>query len=208
MKQQLARKILELKKSHVKKAVEKRIEEFKQLNKHTEKWFSELCFCILTAGSTAERCIKVQKQVGNGFKNLPLKKLKQKMKSASCRFYNKRAEYITEASKNFDAEKLKKIAERSPEEAREWLAENIKGIGMKEASHFLRNIGYNLAIIDFHVLEILKRQKIIQKKMMLKNEDNYRFIEDKLKKLARLTKLSLAELDLYLWYLETGKVLK
>ncbi|MCK4265146.1 hypothetical protein KAW80_02185 [Candidatus Babeliales bacterium] len=40
---------------------------------------------------------------------------------------------------------------------------NIKGIGYKEASHFLRNVGYNdVAIIDRHVLRFLKREKLIQ----------------------------------------------
>jgi N-glycosylase/DNA lyase len=207
MKQQLAREILELKKSHVKKAVEKRIEEFKQLNKHTEKWFSELCFCILTANSTAERCIEVQKQVGNGFRNLPLKKLKQKMKSASCRFYNKRAEYIAEARKEFQAEKIKELTDKNPKKAREWLVQNIRGIGMKEASHFLRNVGYNISIIDFHILDVLKKYKIAQKNIKL-NAKNYPIIENKLKELAKSTRLSLPELDLYLWYMETGRVLK
>ena len=32
-----------------------------------EEWFSELCFCILTANSTAELGMKIQREVGSGF---------------------------------------------------------------------------------------------------------------------------------------------
>ena len=79
---------------------------------------------------------------------------------------------------------------------------------MKEASHFLRNVGFeDYAIIDFHIIDILEKYGLIEKpKTMTKNK--YLEIEDILKKLAKKVNLSLAELDLYLWYKETGKVLK
>ena len=90
---------------------------------------------------------------------------------------------------------------------REWLVKNVKGLGMKEASHFLRNIGFkDLAIIDFHIVDILVENKIINKPKNLNKE--YIKIEEKLRGIAKKVKLSLAELDLYLWYMETGKVLK
>ena len=84
----------------------------------------------------------------------------------------------------------------------------MKGLGYKEASHFLRNIGFdNYAIIDFHIIDILYDNKLIQKpKTITKNK--YLEIEDLLKKIAKKTNLTLAELDLYLWYIETGKILK
>jgi len=200
-------KIRGLKKSKVKEEIDKRTREFRTLKSQKERWFSELCFCILTAGSTAQRCIEVQKKVGMGFYTKPLSRLRQAMKSASCRFYNKRAEYIAEARKKFDANTVKKLADENPSNAREWLAENIKGIGMKESSHFLRNIGYDIAIIDFHILDILKRSGIIKRGIEL-NKNSYIEIENKLKIIAKSAKLTMAELDLYLWYMETGKVLK
>ena len=49
------------------------------------------------------------------------------------------------------------------EERREWLVKNIKGLGFKEASHFLRNIGFDdYAIIDSHILDLLERYKFIK----------------------------------------------
>ena len=91
---------------------------------------------------------------------------------------------------------------------REWLVNNIKGIGYKEASHFLRNIGFDdYAIIDFHIIDILTRYKIIEKPKYL-SKKKYLEIEEILRKIAKQTNLTLAELDLYLWYMETGKILK
>jgi N-glycosylase/DNA lyase len=91
---------------------------------------------------------------------------------------------------------------------REWLSENIKGIGPKEASHFLRNIGYtNFAILDFHIIDILIRNGLFEKRKPLTKRE-YLEIEAILKKIARKVNLNLAELDLYLWYMETGKILK
>ena len=79
---------------------------------------------------------------------------------------------------------------------------------MKEASHFLRNIGFkDFAIIDFHIIDVLTRYNLIKKPKTL-TAKRYLEIEGVLKKLANKLKMSLGELDLYLWYLETGKVLK
>ena len=41
-----------------------------------------------------------------------------------------------------------------------------------------------------------------------KTKKKYQEIEDLLKNIAKETDLTLAELDLYLWYMETGKILK
>ncbi|MHA2326793.1 MAG: 8-oxoguanine DNA glycosylase, partial [Promethearchaeota archaeon] len=91
---------------------------------------------------------------------------------------------------------------------RDWIVKNIKGIGYKEGSHFLRNIGYNnLAIIDFHIIDLLVKSHLIEKPKTL-TKKKYLEIEELLKLIGKKLKLNLAELDLYLWYTETGKVLK
>ena len=91
---------------------------------------------------------------------------------------------------------------------REWIVKNVRGLGYKEASHFLRNIGFDdYAIIDFHIVDILTDHKIIKKPKTL-TKGKYLEIEDLLRNLANKTGLTLAELDLYLWYMETGKILK
>jgi len=94
------------------------------------------------------------------------------------------------------------------QEQRDWLAKNIKGIGYKEASHFLRNIGFtDLAIIDFHIIDLLTRLELIQKPKNL-GKKKYLEIEKLLRNASIKLNMNLAELDLYMWYAETGKILK
>lgn len=205
MKKELLTQINKLKKTNIKKLIDKRVKEFEALGKKKDEIFNELCFCILTANSTAERCIAVQDKVGDGFQKLRKNDLIKKLKQLSCRFHTKRAGYIVEA-RNCCSE-LFQVLSTNPYQARKWLVKNVKGLGMKEASHFLRNIGFkDLAIIDFHIVDILVKNTIIKKPKNLNKE--YVKIEDKLREIAKKVKLSLAGLDLYLWYMETGRILK
>ncbi len=186
-----------------------RMEEFKKLGKSSsEEIFKELCFCILTANYSAEGGIKIQKEIGDGFLTLSEKELARGLKELGHRFPNTRAKYIVEARKF--AHNLKQILARfhDGKSARDWLVKNVKGLGMKEASHFLRNIGYNdVAIIDFHIIDLLVREGLIERPKTL-TKKRYLEIEKLLESIARKLSLSLGELDLYLWYLETGKILK
>ena len=206
--EQLIRTLEKLKKSEVKELVDTRIKEFEENGKKSsEEIFKELCFCILTANFNAEKSIKIQKEIGDGFLFLDKKELEKKLKELGHRFPETRASYIVEARKFKDS--LKNVLESlKEEEIREWLVRNIKGLGYKEASHFLRNIGYkNFAIIDFHILDLLEKFGLIKKPKTMTRK-RYIEIESLLREIARKAGLNLAELDLYLWFLETRKVLK
>jgi len=188
----------------VKKIVKKRIAEFNAVKE--DEFFSELCFCLLTANFNAEKSVVIQSKLKNDFLISDEKMLSIKLRELGHRYPNTRAKFIVEARKKKG--KIEKIRQLSDQEARTWLVNNIKGIGMKEASHFLRNIGFkNLAIIDFHVIDLLVRYKLIKKPKTL-TKKKYLSIEKVLKKIAKELNITLAELDLYLWYLETGKILK
>ncbi len=232
--------IKSLKSSPIKSTINSRMKEFSKLGKSSSnEIFKELCFCILTANFSAQGGIKIQNAVGGGFLILPEDELAKKLSELGHRFPNTRAKYIFEARNKFFShsskrgqmkarkykDNLKKILSDFDNElnAREWIVKDIKGLGMKEASHFLRNIGYkNLAIIDFHILDLLARNNLIESrnsatpsKRGRRNQKSksltpkkYIEIENLLRKIAEKTKLSLGELDLYLWYAETGKVLK
>ena len=205
----LLRDIARLKKSSIKQKINSRLKEFKRFKrKSSEDIFKELCFCILTANSTAERCINIHNRIGDGFLVLSSHQLKESLRQHGARFHTKRAEYISEARRYKSSIKniIRHVKDKN--RLRDWLVKNIKGIGYKEASHFLRNIGYNdFAIIDFHIIDILAKNRIIERPKSLTRE-KYLEIEEELRKIAEKTDLSLGELDLYLWYLETGKVLK
>jgi N-glycosylase/DNA lyase len=206
---ELVEVINKLKDSKVKEIVDIRIKEFKELgNKSNIEIFKELCFCILTANFNAEKSIKIQKEIGNGFLTLPESVLAKKLKDYGHRYYNTRAKYIVEARKYMNS--LKEIINSFNNEnnLREWLVKNIKGLGYKEASHFLRNIGYtNFSILDFHIINILVKYGLIKKPKTL-TKKKYLEIEEILKEVAKKLNINLAELDLYLWYMETGKILK
>ncbi len=161
----------------------------------------------MTANYQAEKSIQIQSNIDDGFINFTKNKLKKELRNNGYRFPNVRAEYIHEARKHRPTLKNTINSLEEPE-LREWIVNNVKGIGFKEASHFLRNIGFkNSAIIDFHIIDLLTEHKIIERPKTLK-KDIYLEIETKLKQLAEKTSLTLAELDLYLWYMETGKILK
>jgi len=196
------------KKPEVKRVVDLRIREFR--SKRTESAddiFKELCFCILTANFNAERSIKIQEVIGDGFLRMTEKQIAKKLKDLGHRFPNTRARYIVEARKRKNLVR-KMLNQKNEQEIREWLVKNIKGIGYKEASHFLRNIGFeNVGIIDFHIIDVLTKFGLIKKPKTL-GKKKYLEIEKILKKLSEKLNISPAGLDLYLWYIETGKILK
>ena len=205
---ELVDKINVLKKSEISHIVNNRIKEFKDLNKKSnEELFRELCFCILTANFNAEKSIKIQDEIGECFFTDSKEELSKKLRDYGHRYPNARAGYISESIKCKD--KLKEVTQfHDKESIRDWLVNNIKGLGYKEASHYLRNIGFDdYAIIDFHIVDILAKYNLIKKPITI-TKKKYLEIEDLLRKLAKKTNLTLAELDLYLWYMETGKILK
>ncbi len=189
--------------------VKQRMQEFEETGKCEERLFEELCFCLLTANYTAEGGIRIQKTIGHSFCNLEQDELSARLKRLGYRFPTSRANYIVESRKLHQklGETLKKYA--NGVEAREWLIENVKGFGYKESSHFLRNVGfYDVAIIDRHILRLLKDKELISEIPKTLNKKRYIRIEKLLSAIAYKLEISLGEMDLYLWYMKTGKVLK
>ena len=186
--------------------IDGRMVEFTSLKSEREI-FKELCFCILTANYSAEGGIRIQKEINNGFIILSEAELAKKLRTSGYRFPNVRASFIVEARKHIGI-KSKLDSMKDDNERREWIVKNVKGLGYKEASHFLRNIGYSdVAIIDFHIVDLLVGHKLVEKPKTM-SKKNYLEIENLLRKIAENVNLNLGELDLYLWYLETGKILK
>ncbi len=207
--QTLLETIEAFKKGEVGQLVQARTAQFREMaKKSSSELFKEMCFCILCANFTAERSMKIQNTVGDGFLNLPEEKLAQKLKALGHRFPNTRAKYIVEARKYKESLKAEIASYNDGQELRNWLFAEVKGLGPKEASHFLRNIGYtDFAIVDFHIVDVLVRYGLIQKPKTV-TKRRYLEIEETLRHVAEKANLNMAELDLYLWYMETGKVLK
>lgn len=206
--QSIIQKLEKLKKEPISKVVSERMQEFQQhSSENHEKIFSELCFCLLTANFQAEKSIKIQKEIEHEFETISQQELALKLKSMGHRFWPQRAERIVLA-RNCKNELCEMVFKKSGKEIREWIVKNVKGLGMKEASHFLRNIGYtDVAILDFHIIDILVEEGLIERPKTI-TPKRYLEIEKVLEDLGKKVDLNLGELDLYLWYLETGKVLK
>jgi N-glycosylase/DNA lyase len=194
-----------------------RLDEFKRVRGKgsEEDVFAELVFCILTPQSRAKLCWDAVNNLLN--KNLLLKGSKNQILKEldSVRFKYKKAEYIVEARKQFSTDGKVFIKSRIAQfrdvyDARDWLAQNVKGIGYKEAGHFLRNIGLgeNLAILDRHILKNLKSLGIIKEIPEVLSRKRYFEIEKKMKEFAEKVKIPMSCLDLVLWYKETGEIFK
>lgn len=210
---ELVKEIKSLSESAVKDKVDKRLQDFKAFKNYTDKeWFSELCFCLLTANSKAQTAINIQQELGyQGFYNYDSEEIIDSIKRNKHRFHNNKTRYILESRKNH---KMKSIIEKLVEEsgekdARRWLAKNIKGLGFKEASHFMRNVGYeNLAILDRHIINLMLESGHLEQRPKTLDEKTYLHIEERLKQITKDLDMNMAEIDLYMWYMKTGKILK
>lgn len=195
--------------SNVSMIVQEKIEEFKKAGNSSKEFiFGELSFCILTANTSAELGIRMQNEIGlEGFLNYDADTLRTELKRAKYRFYNVRSNFIAEARWIMDdLPGLLKSTDRIG--ARDYLVENVKGIGYKEASHFLRNVGiFDFAILDKHIMRMLSEEysnltlKTSTRKDYLKNEE---LIID----LACKASIEPGILDLYMWKIATGKIIK
>lgn len=208
-KMALITEIKALQKSHIKDKVEGRLEEFKSLGeKGDDEWFSELCFCLLTANARASSAMRIQEQIGStGFLKSPQENIAQSIRTNKHRFPNNKAKYIVNAREFSNIKEI--LKDKSEIECRDWLVENVKGLGYKESSHFLRNVGKeNLAIIDRHILRLLFEEGYLLEKPKTVTPKIYLRIEETFNRIAERCGMSSAELDLYMWYMKTGMILK
>lgn len=195
--------------SQIKDVLETRLDDFRRMKfSSAETLFGELCFCILTANTSAEMGIRTQQGIGiEGFMELPEDKLRQRLHELKYRFYNVRSRFIVKARPFLD--RLPEIVRSmEPFDAREFLVKNIDGISYKEASHFLRNVGvFDLAILDKHIVRIMNQ---VDPSIDLKVTPAFRYIqkENIFRAYSDCLGMKPGELDLYLWYIATGKIIK
>ena len=199
--------------SRVRKMVEDRMDEFRAVHKmDTYKWYEEMVYCLLTAFASAlmgQKCVDALCCDNTLIKGSE-EEIRACLVETGHRFPNKRAEYVFNTQHLAPTIKETIQGFKDSKEAREWLVENIKWFGWKEASHYLRNIGYfDLAIIDRHIINNLVEHRIVDldpKKGLTKKR--YLAVEKILDLLADELDILPGELDLYMWYRKTGKVLK
>ena len=208
-----------LKQAYIEKkpAISKRLSDFRKILEEADdnQLFEELAFCICTAGASAKMGIKSVDAMKNILPNGGLNTLRKRLDGVH-RFPNVRPAYIVHTREYLKKEHGFKIRELllsfdDPIDRRDFLAKNnnIKGIGYKEASHFLRNIGFSgYGILDKHILNTLYEFKVINNPKPPSTRDKYLYTEEKLKGLAEILEIHMDELDLLLWSEKTGEILK
>jgi len=194
-----------------------RLEEFKGIwDKGTrEELFAELVYCIITPMARGNMCcVAVDAMVSSGVLFTGTRdQIKERLIGA--RFIHKKSAYIVEAREKFlrDGSTFVRSALSTiddDQEAREWLVENVKGIGYKEASHFLRNIGFTqeLAILDRHIIRNLHSLGVIGETPDSLSKRRYLDIEKRMMEFSHAVQIPMGHLDLLLWCKETGEILK
>ena len=206
---------------HIKHEIEARLSEFKRLwaEGSEEDIFAELAFCILTPQTKARNCWDAVLRLRDA--DLLLKGNEKQVAEAlkGVRFRHKKAKYIVEARNFFSnngqlsiKSALKSVieAESGRNFARDWLSRHILGFGYKEASHFLRNIGFgeNIAILDRHILRNLMLLGVIEEIPHSLSKKRYLDIERRMRIFASKIGVRMSHLDLVLWYKEVGEVFK
>ena len=201
----------------IKSKVILRLNEFKKLLEIgiEEDIFKELVFCLLTPQSKAKICwIAVENLAKQDLLlNGDIDAIAHGLKSVRFRF--NKAKYILEARRKFMNRNKIDIKQKIGRfkniiEARDWLVKNVKGLGYKESSHFLRNIGFgnDIAILDRHILKNLKLIGVIEEIPNPLSKTKYIEIEQGFIRLAHKLNIPVSHLDLVLWYKETGELFK
>ena len=195
----------------------KRLSEFRILWKNADdkKLFIELSFCLFTPQSNAKSCWKAveilleKDLIYNGSSSQISEKINL------VRFRNNKASYLVEARGKFFGKNSISLRSALESQAdsflkREWLVSNIKGMGYKEASHYLRNIGLgeDIAILDRHILKNMVKLGIIDEIPKTLSKANYLKLESLLNEFSESSSIPMGHLDFVLWFKEAGDVFK
>lgn len=185
-----------------------------QARSNARLW-EELVYCIFTAGASARMGLRSVEAV----RPLLLKGTQDEMTRALVgvhRYPAARPGYIVVTRDYLREDCSMRLQERlesftDPLARRDWLAreKRIKGLGYKEASHFLRNVGLRgYAILDKHILRSLAELGITESPQPPTTRARYLETEQRMKRFARDVQIDFDELDLVLWSMKTGEVLK
>ena len=199
-------------------AIQARLAEFAEIGREADdaRLFEELVFCILTAGASARMGLTSIERIRRLLPRATHHRLHQALCGAH-RFPRARSGYVVTTRSWLRADCGLRLRERltafgdDAEGRRDFLARTpgIKGIGYKEASHYLRNIGYRgYGILDQHILRTLHELGVIEAPTPPTTKKKYLAAEESMRQFARRIKIDFDELDLLLWSNRTGEILK
>lgn len=200
------------------KDIKKRLEEFENKWKkgNNKDIHLELSFCILTPQSKARsaweaiEALRENELIWNGAKEEIAEYLNK------VRFKNTKADNLVrlrEQMTDINGEIVTKDFFESlgeVEDKRNWIVKNVRGMSYKEASHFLRNVGFGkeIAILDRHILRNMERLGIIDEIPKTITPKKYLEMEKKLLEYTKKIKIPMDHIDLLFWYREAGEIFK
>ncbi|MCY3986405.1 MAG: N-glycosylase/DNA lyase [Candidatus Dadabacteria bacterium] len=197
--------------------IKRKLGEFERIIKDAseEQIFEELVFCIFTAGASAKMGLNALNAVRSILPVASEDELREKLRGV-YRFPNVRSKHVVHTrdylSRRYGL-RLRPLllSFENPLERRDFFALNkdIKGLGFKEASHFLRNVGFrDYAILDKHILQCLFELGITESVRAPHSRAKYIEIENSFKRFTEQNGLDFDEMDLFLWSEKTGEILK
>jgi len=201
------------------KEIRARLREFRQVwqTASDARLWEEMVYCIFTAGASAKMGLRsveaVRPLLARGRQQAMTRAL---VAAGAHRFPNARPAYVVTTRDYLQSSFSMRLRERlnsfrDPFERRDWLATEprIRGLGYKEASHYLRNIGFKgYSILDKHIVRCLAELGVIDSPKPPANRQRYLESESRMRQFAVATGIDFDELDLVLWSIKTGEILK
>ncbi len=185
------------------------------INDWDDAW-REMLYCIL-AGTQVSTEIVRRSYFGliesmpeildfKAFKKNPIeiqKKIALTLKRNGYRFYETKSKTMVHAADYFGdiIKDYKNLRDMDWYDVRHRLIKDVNGIGNKIASHWLRNIGYELPIIDIHVRRVLSCAGLIDIKYAAYHisDSEYKYLEKKVIEISNQMNIGVAKLDFILW---------
>jgi len=191
-------------------AIRSRLDEFKRVPQ--SDYFYELIYCLLTPQTSARNASRVVDKLREAHfqdKSIDPEPFLRDHEHY-IRFHHAKSRYLMSAKRQSTEIQQQLMLLYPAYELREWLRQNVLGLGMKEATHFLRNIGRNenLAILDRHILRTLQGLKVIHRFPQNLSPTTYLTIENQFLEFSKQIYIPLNELDLLFWSLATGEIRK
>jgi N-glycosylase/DNA lyase len=192
-----------------KSTIRNRLKDFSRVP--WSEYFYELVYCLLTPQSSAvnaDKVITILKDKKFKLRDIDPEPILRR-KDCYIRFHKNKSRYLITVKDQFPLIAGQLNGRSTSEELRLWLVKNVKGLGWKESSHFLRNTGHrNLAILDRHILRNLVHLGVLRDLPKSLTAKHYLQIEGKFRKFSKQIGVPMDELDLLFWSMATGEILK
>ncbi|MEM0376109.1 MAG: N-glycosylase/DNA lyase [Nitrososphaerota archaeon] len=194
--------------------IERRIAEFRSVDRRDPfRLFEELAFCVMTPQSKAKAALRaIDELKATGLlRSGRAPEVAEVMRRNGIRFHVKKARYLVLNRRLLRGEPavLVGLLQGETGSVRDALVEEVWGFGLKEASHFMRNVGFTgIAVLDRHVLRWMEVLGAIERVPRSLTRRTYLELEQRFLALSGELGMSPEELDLLLWYASTGEVLK